>query len=287
MLDNGSLVTDPDFDEAGGAFVLLGDLDDSDDSDDEWYARAATLEGYVVERLADGNPIPPDATGKTDDNGMLIFNDLPRGLYLMIGSQTVIDNTVYTPLAALISLPNFDDNGNGDYSPTAYVKNEPMPLSDDDEYINLTAVKVWKDEGYENERPNNVTVTLYRNDEEYETVTLSAENNWKHTWTVLEDASRWILVEKNVPAEYTVTSVQEGKAFVVTNTYKETTPPDNPPPETNPPETNPPEETDVPSGSGLPQTGQLWWPVSLLAMCGLVIFMVGFGIRRKGGGRHE
>jgi hypothetical protein len=213
----------------------------------------------------------------------------------MTGSQAVVDKTVYTPLATLISLPHSEDKGSRDYSPTVYVKNEPAPLSDEPEYIDLTAVKVWKDDGYEDDRPANVTVTLYRNDEEYETVTLSAENNWKHTWSVLDDASRWILVEKDVPAEYTVTSVQDGKAFVVTNTHKEDTPEETTPPtettppaDTNPPdETTPPAETNAPDEPTLPQTGQVWWPVSLLAIGGLVIFMVGFAMRKRGDNRHE
>jgi hypothetical protein len=36
----------------------------------------------------------------------------------------------------------------------------------------------------------------------------------------------------------------------------------------------------------LPRVGQLWWPVSLLAMVGLVLILLGVEIYRKGKERH-
>lgn len=53
----------------------------------------------------------------------------------------------------------------------------------------------------------------------------------------------------------------------------EDTPPDSPP--TTPPGTTPP------PGSKLPQTGQLWWPVPILACAGLVFFVIGLVRRRN------
>lgn len=54
----------------------------------------------------------------------------------------------------------------------------------------------------------------------------------------------------------------------------------NPP--VTPPDSEPPEHPKPPK---LPQTGQLWWPVPILACGGLVFVLVGL-IRRKGG-KHE
>ena len=63
---------------------------------------------------------------------------------------------------------------------------------------------------------------------------------------------------------------------------KEPTPTPTP---TTTPSTKPtptPPGTTPPSGGGkLPQTGQLWWPVPVLVMLGLIFFALGWKIRRK------
>jgi outer membrane biosynthesis protein TonB len=164
-------------------------------------------------------------------------------------------------------------------------------------------------------------------------VTLSEENSWRYTWSDLDSNSEYHVAEQNVPSGYTVSVVQEGTAFVVTNTY---TPPANPtptptttptptpsaspspeptpsPPESPEPSVSPvvsPEPSVSPSVSPvpetvttkpttpstsptttptttttttkLPQTGQLWWPVTILALLGLVLLMLGWGIHRRG-----
>jgi hypothetical protein len=91
----------------------------------------------------------------------------------------------------------------------------------------------------------------------------------------------YYVVEQNVPTGYTVTTVQEGTTFVVTNTY---TPPASPtPPDTpgNTPTNTPPGTPN--SNTKLPQTGQLWWPVTIMALLGLTLFVLGWGIHRRGG----
>lgn len=62
---------------------------------------------------------------------------------------------------------------------------------------------------------------------------------------------------------YTVEITQEGKVFVVTNTYV-------------------PEKPTTPSkpDTSLPQTGQLWWPVPVLLAVGLLFVVIGL-IRRR------
>ena len=69
---------------------------------------------------------------------------------------------------------------------------------------------------------------------------------------------------------YTVSITREGVTFVVTNTYV---------PET--PNTPPPTEPGKPDQPSLPQTGQLWWPVPLLLVGGLLLVVIGL-IRRRG-----
>ena len=98
---------------------------------------------------------------------------------------------------------------------------------------------------------------------------LNAANNWRYIWENLDDRSTWTLVEEKVDG-YTVSITREGVTFVVTNTYV---------PET--PNTPPPTEPGKPDQPSLPQTGQLWWPVPLLLVGGLLLVVIGL-IRRRG-----
>lgn len=45
--------------------------------------------------------------------------------------------------------------------------------------------------------------------------------------------------------------------------------------------TNTPTKTNPPTSSTLPKTGQLWWPVSLLAIGGIVLYALGWNENRK------
>jgi hypothetical protein len=300
------------------AFENSGVSLSNDATSESWSARAVTLEGYVVERSADNNAIKPTGTGKTSSNGTLKFSNLKTGLYLLVGKQKTIGKTIYTPLASLITLPVTESGKSANYNPTVNVKNSSDNATQEDEptYMNLSVVKVWKDDGYESDRPKEVTVTLFRDENEFSTVKLNADNNWKYSWTVIDDNSRWQLAERDVPDDYTVIAIQDGKVFTVTNTYEPETPEETTTPKqtTKPGETTKPSEntevtttpeqttmakvgspvettttpnTTTSQGSKLPQTGQLWWPVSLLSICGLVLILIGYTIRRKGRANNE
>ena len=97
----------------------------------------------------------------------------------------------------------------------------------------------------------------------YDTVKLSEENSWRYGWTDLPAMENgqpvdWQVTELT-PEGYTVTVSREGETFLVTNTG-------------HGPQ-NPGEPT-------LPQTGSLWWPVPLLAACGLICLALGARRRR-------
>ena len=82
----------------------------------------------------------------------------------------------------------------------------------------VTVNKVWEDHNNPN-RPSSVNVTLQfkRSSEpdtayqDYETVSLSAGNNWTHTWTNMpKDGYTYRVVEKNVPSGYELSYQQSG-----------------------------------------------------------------------------
>ena len=77
----------------------------------------------------------------------------------------------------------------------------------------------------------------------------------------------WRVTEQPVD-RYTVSVTQEGITFVVTNTGGQ--PGSDVPPPPNPG-----------TGTKLPQTGLLWWPVPVLAVAGLAFLALGAAFRKK------
>ena len=67
--------------------------------------------------------------------------------------------------------------------------------------VDLVIEKVWSNVSASHPIPETLTVTLYRNgDEKVGDITLSAENNWKYTWTGLRKYD-----ENNQPCVYSIT----------------------------------------------------------------------------------
>ncbi|MGM9615432.1 MAG: Cna B-type domain-containing protein [Oscillospiraceae bacterium] len=225
----------------------------------DWLNVARTLAGYAA---ADG--IAPTAEGVTDEDGRLSFPGLSTGLYLVVGQPSTEDGYVYTPTPFLICLPDLDEADEWIYDVTAVVKYERSAY----ERRTMGVLKLW--EGGDAERPEAVTVELLCDGALYDSVTLSAENNWRYVWEGLEPGHLWLLVERDVPENYMASVSAAGDWFTVTNTY------------TGSPEPEPPDPGPGGSGEGkLPQTGQLWWPVPLLAGAGLVLFAAGWYVSRR------
>lgn len=224
------------------------------ENDEAWRTLATTLEGYVAQ-----SGIEPVDAGVTDETGSLTFpcmaQTLPHGLYFVPGFRYLQGGYIYEAEPFLVLLPCVDAVSNQwVYDLTVqpkYAQPEDLPMV-------RKAIKVWDDEGNEEKRPDRIVVQLLRDGEVWDTVTLSAENDWRCTWVDLSGHHRWTVVEQ-VPQGYTVEITQEGIAFVVRNTYKGTTP-------------TPP---------SLPQTGQLWWPVPVLAAAGLFCLVLGLLRRRE------
>lgn len=247
-----------------GRFTLAGDfagypvsLEDLDSAG--WRALAQTLDAY-----ADRDGLKPFQTAVTGNDGRVSFAGTDTGLYLVSGSRHAADDYVYTPEPFLISLPDLDREGDEwVYDVTASCKYDSEYLPPD--ITSRKVIKVWEDDGNEAARPDEITVQLLKDGAVYDTVVISADNNWRYTWTELDGSSRWQIAEQETPEGYTVAVSQEGAAFVMTNTYGAGVP-----------------GGDVPGGgTKLPQTGMLWWPVPLLACGGLFLLLIGWERRRR------
>lgn len=238
------------------------------------------LAAYTLMLYVQRDNLEPIRQGVTDENCQLRFEGLPAGVFLLFGSPTEVDNKVYTPSPCLILIPVTDETGEIRWDIEPLIKFE---VEDQPSVTELTVLKLWKDVEGE-DHPQSVTVELLRDGEVVETVTLDAGNNWMYTWKDLEEDHVWSVVEKEVPEGYTVTISKNGTAYIIENTKQTPEPTPTPPPSTEPTPT--PVPTTPPPTPGLPQTGQLWWPVSLLAGSGVLFLMIGL-LRRRYGENHE
>lgn len=292
---------------AASKVVLNGNLDSA-----RWKALAVTLSGY-----AGLHKPSPAGEGLTDANGVVRFPEegaMETGLYLVLGDSYRIDGYNYFPMPFLVCLPNYLEEEWVYENVTATPKYTRRPA---DEMVDRRVKKTWDNKGGRFQ-PSQIQVALLRDGQEYDRVTLNEGNGWGHQWNNLDGNHDWKLAEVQVPEHYTVLVDQAGMVFHVVNTYNppETPPPGNPPPggggdnpgggggTPNVPTTTitegdvpfaafTPEEPlvelmdeEVPLAM-LPQTGMLWWPVPVLTICGLVLFMMGWGEYQKYGEANE
>lgn len=228
-------------------------------TNEEWIILTETLTGYVQR-----DKLTPTDTRSTDQNGQLKFPktsvSMKPGLYLVIGESTTVDDYIYKAMPFLVLLPAMDPVHGLNYDVTAKPKCERVKI--DDPPLTRRVLKIWDDRGNENKRPPEITVQLLRSGEVYDTVKLNSTNNWRYTWLNLDERYTWTVVEKEEEG-YTVKVTTEGITFTITNTYKGNKPPFTPP------------------GKPLPQTGQLWWPVPILSITGLIFVVIGMYLRKE------
>lgn len=251
------------------------------ENDEAWKTMATTLEGYVLR-----DAVAPDYSGEIDENGLLTLADLPHGLYLVLSDEHRQGSRIYEAIPFLVLLPGRDratDEWLYDVTVTPKLNSRPTGGGGGGGGDTLTrkVLKVWNDEGGEDSRPEEITVQLLRDGKVFDTVQLTADNNWRHTWTELDAELDWTVVEKE-PEGYTVEVTREGVTFVITNTPEDVDIPEDPTPAGpgEPPTIELPDEP-VPGGPKLPQTGQLWWPVPALVSAGLLLILAGL-LRRRG-----
>lgn len=177
----------------------------------------------------------------TDAHGKVAFTNLPLGLYFVQQTNTVAG---YAPCAAfLVTVPNQSADG--------YVYDvNASPKTDVAKHIDITIKKVWNT-GKGSQATESITVQLLKNATLIETAVLTAQNNWQVTYSDMPESDAYSIAEVNVPKGFTATYSKSGYVFTVTNT------------------------------ASLAQTGQLIWPIPVLAMAGLCLIAVGTIVLRK------
>ena len=178
---------------------------------------------------------------ETDANGTAVFTELPLGLYFVRQTNTVAG---YAPCTSfLVTIPNDGSEGYV-YDVNASPKTDVVKLTD------ISIRKVWNTDA-STEAAQSVTVRLMRDGAVIETAVLSEENNWQVVYTDLPESDAYSIVEVDVPNGFTATYTRNGYDFTVTNT------------------------------AALIQTGQLVWPIPVLAMAGLCLIAVGTTVLRR------
>ena len=215
-------VVDPE-----GIYTLTGDFSaypvEVNGLDAEgWRQLTSTLQNYVS-----ADNLESMDTGVTDENGRLSFpshvEKLMPGLYLVNAEPVNQAVSICRAEAFMVSLPGLDADGEQWlYDVSVRVKYTKEPV-DTEETVERYILKVWEGDA-EQIRPDQIQVELRRNGELYDTVTLNAENNWRHYWPELPrldaagNENEWSIVELEVE-DYLLTVSLEGVTFLLTNTY--------------------------------------------------------------------
>ncbi len=234
----------------------------TEDSKVDLRTIATTLSNYITS--AGSSSKPKEAGRQTaGEDGTAVFSNLVPGMYLVLADALTKDGTDYYQAPVLTFLPYTDADGSAVYDQEAEVKPDNTEGS-----TTHKVIKIWSGDS-ESSRPASIVVELLKNGKSTgQKVTLNKDNNWQYTWKNLEKGT-YSVKEVSVPDGYKVSVTDNNGVSTVRNT-KPTTP-------SNPPGGN----TPPGGGSKIPQTGQLWWPVMILASLGLVCILIGLVVRRR------
>ncbi len=179
---------------------------------------------------------------ETVKDGKVTFRDLPMAVYLIVGNEYVMDGKNYYPVPYLVSVPH-EENGNLVYDTAISGKVEVS--------VDVSVVKRWVGDSILT-RPTSITVQLMCDGKPSGSpVRLNYVNKWSYMWEGLDPDHQWY-VKENASPRYTCSITRSGNTFIITNTWKK-----------------------------IPQTGQLWWPVTALTVGGLAFICLGLLRRRK------
>ena len=222
---------------------------------DDYKSSGLDVEGKITQSMIDDladytveNDIAGTVSAKSDDKGVVTFDGLKSGLYLIMATDLPEGFTSFVPF--LYFLPYFST----DLDSWVY-DGEAEPKIDYLEPVDVKVKKVWNDDG--NDRPSYVSIRLSNEDGDYDTVKLNDDNDWKYTWKGLDASKDWEVTEITVPDGYKATYSSDGFSFTVTNTRK------------------------------LIQTGQTNWPVPVLIFAGAFLVSAGIIVRVTGRKKHE
>lgn len=165
---------------------------------------ASTLSNFAV--LDD---IPPIASGETNADGVAEFYNLEPGLYLAVGNKLKIDSVSYFPTPFIIEV-----NGTDVTAYPKFMAKYTLPGSTS----RFSLRKIWVNAALVSQIPPSLTIEIYQDGELFDTVDITAENNWTYSWDG-DASSEWRVKEVNVPPGCFVMYRNNELQFVVMNSY--------------------------------------------------------------------
>ena len=177
----------------------------------------------------------------TNADGTAKCDELPLGLYFIKQTGEVEG---FAPCTSFVVTVPYEKDGEYLYEVNATPKTDVARLT------SITIKKVWNTDD-STSAADSVTVQLLKNGTVIKTATLNAQNNWQITYDDMPESDAYSIKEVNVPKGFTATYKQENYVFTVTNT------------------------------STLVQTGQLMWPIPVLAASGMLLIVVGVVLLQK------
>ena len=181
-----------------------------------------------------------DVLSAVSENGKATFSNLGLGIWVVFCDE----DSKYTFNPYIVFLP-YESGGKLYYE----VSSAPKIEDSNPNEINIYVIKKWDDKNNAaKKRPDSVKVELLNGSEVVSTAELSEFNGWSHTFTGVSKDGNYS-VRENAVADYKADySGDVTNGFVVTNTY---------------------------NGEKLPQTGQYWWPIILIAVAGVGFIALG------------
>lgn len=257
----------------------------------------------------------PSEEKSSDNSGKVVFDNLICGAYLV--APVEINEGYLNPSPFIVTIPMKDETKN---SWIYNIDATPKIEGDKDEVDEKTFISVKKNWQSTSRTPDSVTVSLVKDGKIFDSVVLSAANNWYFRWDDLDKNHSWNVIETDVPDGYTVSYTTSQMTVVITNTdtdYEEetttnpddttvpdgedttaesTTSPDGDTTTTDTDTTSPSGGTTKPTGPTKPtkptesttkpdkliHTGQLNWPVPVFAIAGLLLFSIGWAMLNLG-----
>lgn len=213
----------------------------------------------LLETYTERDNIQPDRVEVSDANGEVLFSDLEKGIYLICGADVQEEGLLLCFAPMLVSVPLESSDGTMQSQVEVVAKSENVERTG-----NCNVLKVWRNN---NEKHESVEVQLLRDGVVAEVVSLNDANSWRYSWSGLSVDHEWKVVEKEVPEGYVLQVEKEGDTYILINTFSEEVPEDKPE-----------QDPDGDSSNGdekLPQTGQLWWPVPVLTILGIIFLVLG------------
>ena len=187
---------------------------------------------------------------KVTENGRVSFTDLNFGIWLVYGEEDA--TYTFNPFIAFVP---YESAGQLYYE----VSSTPKVENGDPNATSVYVLKKWDDKNNAaKKRPDTITVELLDGGAVVASVTLSEANGWSHTFAGVPKAGTYTVREKTVTDYKASYGGDAANGFIITNTY---------------------------AGEKLPQTGQYWWPILVMAVAGAAFVLLGIyelGVKRHG-----